>query len=68
MEIINFTVKNEHGVEYKIDKNTNKFFKNFWVNNKSINKTQKNFFNISEEQNEIRELNENWFNQFKITI
>ena len=25
-------------------------------------------FNISEEQNEIRELNENWFNQFKITI
>ena len=68
MEIIYFTVKNEHGVEYKIDKNTNKFFKNFWFNNKSINKSQKNFINISEEQNEIRELNENWFNKFKITI
>ena len=68
MEIINFTVKNEHGVEYKIDKNTNKFFKNFWFNNKSINKSQKNFINISEEQNEIRELNEKWFKQFKITI
>jgi hypothetical protein len=65
MEVIYYSIKNEHGVEYKIDKNTNKFYKNFWINNKSINKS---FINISEEQNEIRELNENWFNNFKITI
>ena len=65
MEVIYYSIKNEHGVEFKIDKNTNKFYKNFWINNKTINKS---FINISEEQNEIRELNEKWFNNFKITI